>query len=936
MCKAIRFAAVLSFALLSAAALGQAKKPLDHDAYDKWQTIKSSGLSPDGKWFQHIVGPFDGDNTMRVVAVGGSRSYDVERAATPRFIASKYLVFSILPKKEEVAEATRARRRPDEMPKSSLGILDLSTGEVYTREKIRTIRVPNSGDWIAIQPEPPPAAPAQPATAEPKPEEGATQKKRNHAVGSEWILLSVETKESVTLALIDQLVWSEDGSFVVYSTSTKDGDGDGLFMRTLSGATSPILTGLGRYSSVSIHKDTNQVVFFTDRDDYAAETPGLSAYLWKVGDAEARKIADDSTVGIPEGWKISSRGGVSFSGDGSRVLLSTAPVVETVRDETPEAERVNVDIWNWRDPLIQPMQLQQATAVRNKTYRGYVDVKSGAYRQLETREIPDVTLSMQSEGRWALGSNSAPYAQFVSFDQTYRDVYLMDLNAATTRLFLEMHSGAVSFSTGGRFLTWWDRDSRTYRAFELATGKTATLGAGSAHPLYNELEDRPLDPSPHGIAGWTPGDERVLIYDRYDIWSFDPTGKERPVCITGEYGRGWQVDLRVLRTGLDDAFIPLDQPLLLKGFNRRNKDDGFYRLEVAKSSRPHALLVDAKRFSNPTKASEADVVTFTRTDFDEFPDIWISDMSFANPRKLTDVGKQREQYTWGKSELFEWTSLMGEKLQGVLYLPDDFSLFKGYPMIVYFYERLSDNLHNFYNPAPGGGSINISFYVSRGYVVFTPDVPYRIGYPGQSAIHSILPAVQNLIEKGFVDAKKVGIQGHSWGGYQIAYMITQTDMFACAEAGAPVSNMISAYGGIRWQTGMSRQFQYERTQSRIGGTIWDKPLQFIENSPVFWADKVNTPLLMLHNDQDGAVPWYQGIEYYMALRRLSKPVWMLNYNGEGHGLGRRPNQKDWAIRMQQFFDHYLMGVPMPVWMAEGVPAVEKGRNLGLDLVGGGK
>src|SRR5690606_41680366 len=103
---------------------------------------------------------------------------------------------------------------------------------------------------------------------------------------------------------------------------------------------------------------------------------------------------------------------------------------------------------------------------------------------------------------------------------------------------------------------------------------------------------------------------------------------------------------------------------------------------------------------------------------------------------------------------------------------------------------------------------------------------------------------------------------------QIAHMITRTNLFAAAIAGAPVANMVSAYGGIRWSTGMSRMFQYEQTQSRIGGSLWRRPLQFIENSPIFWADKVQTPLLMMHNDQDGAVPWYQGIEYYMALRRL--------------------------------------------------------------------
>ena len=251
-------------------------------------------------------------------------------------------------------------------------------------------------------------------------------------------------------------------------------------------------------------------------------------------------------------------------------------------------------------------------------------------------------------------------------------------------------------------------------------------------------------------------------------------------------------------------------------------------------------------------------------------------------------------------------------------------------MMVYFYERSSDGLHQHFSPGPSRSSINRALYVSRGYLLFVPDIPYKIGWPGESAMNAVMPGVLSLVDEGFVDRGRIGVQGHSWGGYQISYMITRTNLFAAAEAGAPVSNMTSAYGGIRWASGMSRMFQYERTQSRIGGTLWDAQHRYIENSPLFQADKVETPLLMMHNDEDGAVPWYQGIEYFVALRRLQKPVWMLNYNGEGHGLGQRQNQKDWAVRMQQFFDHYLMDAPAPVWMEEGVPATMKGRTLGLE------
>jgi dipeptidyl aminopeptidase/acylaminoacyl peptidase len=243
-------------------------------------------------------------------------------------------------------------------------------------------------------------------------------------------------------------------------------------------------------------------------------------------------------------------------------------------------------------------------------------------------------------------------------------------------------------------------------------------------------------------------------------------------------------------------------------------------------------------------------------------------------------------------------------------------------MIVDIYERLSQGVHGFVNPAPGT-SINVSFYTSNGYVVLMPDIVYRTGEPGQSAMRCVLPAIDAVVKRGFVDEQAIGIQGHSWGGYQIAYMVTQTNRFRAAEAGAPVGNMTSAYSGIRWGTGLPRQFQYEQTQSRIGQSLQAAPQRYLDNSPVFQIEKVKTPLLLLHNDADDAVPWYQGIELFLALRRHDKPAWLFNYNGQAHGLRRRADQKDWARRMHQFFDHYLKGAPAPEWMEKGIPYLER-------------
>ena len=287
--------------------------------------------------------------------------------------------------------------------------------------------------------------------------------------------------------------------------------------------------------------------------------------------------------------------------------------------------------------------------------------------------------------------------------------------------------------------------------------------------------------------------------------------------------------------------------------------------------------------------------------------------------------RTRAAYTWGTSELIEYTNADGQKLRAILTKPENFDPTKKYPLMVYIYEELSQGLHSFNNPGVGH-SINIPRYVSNGYVMLRPDIVYTTGYPGEAAEKCVIPAVNTVVDMGFIDPKRIGIQGHSWGGYQITHLITRTNLFAAVQAGASVSNMISAYGGIRWQTGMSRAFQYEKTQSRIGAPPWDAPLQFIENSPIFWVKKIQTPYLTIHNDEDDAVPWYQGIEFITALRRLGKEGYLFNYNGERHGLRQRDNQKHWTVHMDEFFDHYLLGKPRPEWMDTGVPYLERGKR----------
>ncbi len=340
--------------------------------------------------------------------------------------------------------------------------------------------------------------------------------------------------------------------------------------------------------------------------------------------------------------------------------------------------------------------------------------------------------------------------------------------------------------------------------------------------------------------------------------------------------------------------------------------------------------MDKFNFTGLLKAKDSDLMLFQKSNFRTSPDLHVTSNLWKSSSKLTDINPQMIDYNWGSAELFSWTSFADVPLQGIIYKPEDFDPSKKYPVMIYFYEKHSDNLYSYMTPAPSRSIINIPFFVSRGYVVFSPDIDYTVGQPGMDAYNSVVSGAEELIKFDWVDSENMAIQGQSWGGYQVAYLVTKTNMFKAAGSGAPVSNMTSAYGGIRWATGRSRQYQYEKTQSRIGSTLSDSLDLYIKNSPVFFVKDIETPLLIMHNDNDGAVPWYQGIEMYMSMRRLGKPVWMLQYNKEEHNLIHRRNTKDLAIRLQQFFDHYLKGEPAPVWMTRGVPATDKGKTWGYD------
>ncbi|MDH3497327.1 MAG: prolyl oligopeptidase family serine peptidase [Gemmatimonadota bacterium] len=910
-----------------------AQRPLDHDAYDRWQTIQQERLSRDGRWLAYVLEPEQGDATLVFRATGDTAEHRVPRGREAAFTAAGgFAVFTVRPEYAAVRQAKRAKAKADDLPKDSLGIVDLATGTVRKVERVVSFSVPERGGaWVAYLLERAPDATVPDSTTPPDP--AAPTPKKDAALGRPLVVRDLARGTERRFEDVTAYAFARDGGRLAFATSSRMGEGDGVTVLDLPGGEPRrVLAGRGAYKALTFAESGTQLAFLTDRDEADRDHPRVALYRWRVGEREAQRVAAAGTPGVPTGWTVSEHRVPSFSRSGSRLFFGTLPwTAPAPEDSTPDDERVTVDVWHWQDAELQPMQLRRLEQARRRSFLAVAQLPSGRVVQLADTLVDALTLPDGDDGPYGLGEADGPYRALISWDfPAYRDVYAVDLETGRRTRLLEGTQATLTLSPEGRYAAWFDLRERVAYARHLASGRTLRLTDAVTVPLYDEEHDVPAPAPPYGVAGWTAGDRELLVYDRFDVWALDPEGRRAPRLVTEGVGRRDSVRFRVLDLDPERATLPAAAPLLLSAFHEPTKRAGFYRDHVGGGRSPERLLMAEGRFSRPRKAGGADLLLFSRESVAEFPDLWVAGLDLADAQKVSDANPQQAEYRWATVELMRWRSADGTPLEGLLYQPADFDPAQRYPLMVYFYERNSDNLFAHHPPLPHRSVIRPTFYASRGYLVFVPDIVYREGYPGESALDCVIPGVLEVIRRGSVDPARIGVQGHSWGGYQIAYMVTKTNIFRAAAAGAPVANMTSAYGGIRWESGMSRMFQYERTQSRLGASLWDVPLRYLENSPLFWLDRVETPLLILHNDHDGAVPWYQGIELFTGLRRLGKPSWLINYNGEPHWPLPYPKRRDWNIRMQQYFDHYLLDAPAPRWMVEGVPATQQGKTLGLE------
>jgi dipeptidyl aminopeptidase/acylaminoacyl peptidase len=750
-------------------------------------------------------------------------------------------------------------------------------------------------------------------------------KLENKDNGSLLVIRNLESGQEDSLRFVKAMELAEEAPRILLETTGDDKElAAGIyFYDGPQGQFQPLLTGKGHYGKMSLSRTGDRAAFLALRD--TTEQRVTAYQLWQSNAGQpAKMIADSSAAFLPEGYLISEHFELMYSEDESKLFFGIAPPPILRDTSLLEEEIVNVEVWTYKDPRLYTHEEARLEEERKKAYTCVYHQSNGKIVQLGDKALPEIRLGNEGNAAVALGLDEAPYLQQISWEgyASRKDVYLVDVLTGRKERVAENVRGNPGLSPMGKYVYWYSQPDSAWFAYDIKERKLRKLAPSVKTPFYDELNDRPMQPYPYGIAGWTTEDDFIMVYDRYDVWLIDPRNSLAPNNLTK--GRKDRRTYRYIKLDEEQRSIEEVKPMLFHRFDERLKTSGYIWFNIHTGIKEEVQQGPYHYTMDVIKAEKDDTYLFTRENFVEYPNLLLSQNGLSKPTQISNANPQQDSYRWGTAEPYTWTNANGERMEGILIKPEGFDPEQQYPMMTYFYERYADRLYRHWAPRYPRSFINFPYYASRGYVIFIPDIHYQIGYPGKSAFDAVTTGVSSLLEKGFIDRERLGVQGHSWGGYQSAYLITQTDLFKCAESGAPVVNMTSAYGGIRWASGLSRMFQYEHTQSRIGGTLWEKPMRYIENSPLFYTDKINTPVLILHNDEDGAVPWYQGIEFFVALRRLNKPAWLLNYNGDPHGVKGPTNRRDFMQRMQQFFDYYLLDAPMPEWMERGIPPIEKG------------
>jgi dipeptidyl aminopeptidase/acylaminoacyl peptidase len=908
MASSLRHSVILFGALLLCTALATdsaaQKRAMTFEDVMTFRNMAGPTISDNGKWVAYESAPDRGNGHAEVRSTDGRSTYTVERGANAQLSPDgTWAAFLVKPPASDMEDPAKK----DDRPRSGMALVDTRSGNITNFTEVTRFSLTDDGNWLIRQ------------HHEPK-------TKKRWEGGTELVIRKLSDGSEKSIPFVRSFQVDSTSSWLVYSyaDSLKL---NGLYAINLKSAdlATTMLDTLteGHFSMPAWHHKTGRAVWMAAANGVDKKAGPAALKLWQSGTTNVSTLASGQSA---QGWMMPNEAAPRWTTDGNRIFLGLRPWKEAVAPDTTKKpfnlfdldallDSRELDVWHWNDPTISTQQKAQYRMEQSRTWMAVFHVAER--RMVPLADETMRTVQFSDNTNYAIGLDNRAYAQMTTWDGSYNDVYRVNLRDGSRLRLLEKNSGGgVNMSPEGKWAVFFNAGN--WHLIEMSTGEITEVTSRAGSIFYDEDTDTPGPPGSYGFGGWVSGDAAFRVYDRFDIWEFDTADPSKFRNLTQNGGRSQNITFRIQNLdGSNRTSVGRNDELHLSGYDNNRKSNGYYRLRPESGGIIH-LITENKRITFVTKVKGTGQMVYSRQTTNEYPDLWLADKDFKGGRKITDFGKQLDQFLIGTSELVKWTDLNGNPLEGVLIKPGNYEPGKRYPVIVYYYELSNQRLHEF-NQTIVNHRPSFNYYASNGYALFLPDVKYDTGLPGYSATRSLVPGVQKIIDMGVADPKAIGLHGHSWSGYQTLHVITQTHIFACAVAGAPVSNMTSAYSGIRWGAGVARQFQYETGQSRIGGSMWEYPERYIENSPVFFADRIKTPTLIQHGDADEAVPWYQSIEMYLAMRRLGKDAVFLQYRGEPHHLQKYANKLDYSIKMKEYFDHYLKGMPAASWITDGEP-----------------
>ena len=943
--KPVLFLAAAVLALsVSFTVAAQTPRALELPDILAWKRIAGAIVSNDGQFFAHKITPNEGDGEVVLRRLKDGKEWRFPIGESIGFGGGdmafsddgKWFAFTVYTNFKE-GKKLKKERKPLQ---NKVTLINLANEQKSEFEKVRRFAFAGEmGGWLALHKYAPEAGPGgPPAGASPAPSVPAPDR----ATGADLILQELATGNQLNLGNVAEFAFNKKGDWLAFTIDAQEKSGNGVQTRNM---TTGVLLPLD--SDKAIYRGLN----WTEKGDAlavvkGAEDKGYEDKLYSVvginfaSGAPQKTIYDHKTdATFPAGMTISANRNPAWTEDLSALTFGLQEVKKKkeekktdAKDTKPDAaampkkpedepEKPDLVLWHWQDSRLQAQQQVEESRDKSFTYLALYRVVEKKFIRLADDSLRSVNPAPKQ--MFAIGNDSREYELLGSLNgQRYSDVYIVDMKTGARKLALKKARYTFGASPDGtHFLYYEDGNFLTY---EMATGQSYNLTKNIQANFYEEDDDTNNVKPPATPLGWTKDGASVLLSDNWDIWNV-PAHGGAAVNLTVNGKRDKIRYQTRFRLDPDEKGTDLTQPMYLRTYGEWTKKSGLARVEGGKAG-AKMLAWDDASFGTVLKAKRAETYLYTRETYAEPTTYFLADAMLANGQKLTDANPQQKNFAWSPgSRLIDYTSAKGDKLQAALYLPANYQPGKSYPTVVYIYEKLSQNINNYANPSYNG--FNKSVYTSNGYAVLMPDITYKLNDPGMSAVWCILPALQAAIGSGVVDKDRVALHGHSWGGYQTAFMVTQTDAFRAAIAGAPLTDMISMYNLIYWNSGSGNMAIFENSQGRFTGSPVEQPEAYIRNSPVFHAKNVKTPLMILHNDKDGAVDFTQGIEYYNQLRRLQKNVVMLQYKGENHGLRVPANMKDYTIRMKEFLDHHLMGKPAPKWLTEGVPLLKLKDHL---------